>query len=131
MIQAGFETLLPIAFGLLFLVIGGVITALIIVRLSRRMKQVPFLSALGIVGLAGSMLVGAEGTLVGLVKEFGAVGGESIDPSQKARLLGEGIAQGMNCIAFGVALWIPSLLIALVVERTIADQKEGGEPPST
>src|SRR6266852_9086124 len=32
-----------------------------------------------------AMLSGLFGTIVGLIKAFGAVGGESVDPSQKAR----------------------------------------------
>ena len=57
------------------------------------------------------------GTLVGLVMAFGAVGGESVDPSQKARILAEGISVAMNCTAFGVLLWIPSMIVALVLTR--------------
>jgi biopolymer transport protein ExbB len=44
-----------------------------------------------------AMLSGLFGTIVGLIKAFGAVGGESVDPSQKARILAEGIAEAMNC----------------------------------
>jgi len=57
--------------------------------------------------LAGSTIVGLLGTTVGLVKAFGAVGGESIDPSQKARILAEGISEAINCTALGVILWVP------------------------
>lgn len=49
-----------------------------------------------------AMLCGLFGTIVGLIKAFGAVGGESIDPSQKARILAEGIAEAMNCTAWGL-----------------------------
>jgi len=57
-----------------------------------------------------AMLSGLFGTIVGLIKAFGAVGGESIDPSQKARILAEGIAEAMNCTAFGLL----SAIVALV-----------------
>jgi biopolymer transport protein ExbB/TolQ len=57
-----------------------------------------------------AMLSGLFGTIVGLIKAFGAVGGESVDPSQKARILAEGIAEAMNCTAFGLL----SAIIALV-----------------
>jgi biopolymer transport protein ExbB len=53
-------------------------------------------------------------TVVGLVQAFGAVGGESVDPSQKARLLAEGISEAMNCTAFGLLVWLPSL-VALIL----------------
>jgi biopolymer transport protein ExbB len=49
-----------------------------------------------------AMLSGLFGTITGLIKAFGAVGGESVDPSQKARILAEGISEAMNCTAFGL-----------------------------
>ena len=57
-----------------------------------------------------AMLSGLFGTIIGLIKAFGAVGGESIDPSQKARILAEGISEAMNCTAFGLM----AAIIALV-----------------
>ena len=41
---------------------------------------------------------------------FGAVGGESVDPSQKARILAEGISEAMNCTAFGLIVAIMALI---------------------
>ncbi|MGC4093202.1 MAG: hypothetical protein QM756_36005 [Polyangiaceae bacterium] len=43
--------------------------------------------------IALSILFAAIGTSIRIVKAFGAVGGESFDPSQKARILAEGISQ--------------------------------------
>src|SRR4051795_13548952 len=40
-----------------------------------------------------AMLSGLLGTIAGLIKSFGAVGGDSVDPSQKARILAEGISE--------------------------------------
>ncbi len=57
-----------------------------------------------------AMLTGLFGTIVGLIKAFGAVGGESIDPSQKARILAEGISEAMNCTAFGLIAAISALV---------------------
>src|SRR5215208_2050949 len=57
-----------------------------------------------------AMLCGLFGTIVGLIKAFGAVGGESVDPSQKARILAEGIAEAMNCTAFGLLAAITALV---------------------
>lgn len=57
-----------------------------------------------------SMLSGLFGTIVGLIKSFGAVGSESVDASQKARLLAEGISEAMNCTAFGLLAAIVALL---------------------
>jgi biopolymer transport protein ExbB len=57
-----------------------------------------------------AMLSGLFGTIVGLIKAFGAVGGESVDPSQKARILAEGISEAMNCTAFGLLSAIAALI---------------------
>ena len=57
-----------------------------------------------------AMLCGLFGTIVGLIKAFGAVGGESVDPSQKARILAEGISEAMNCTAFGLMAAITALV---------------------
>jgi biopolymer transport protein ExbB len=57
-----------------------------------------------------AMLSGLFGTIVGLIKAFGAVGGESVDPSQKARILAEGISEAMNCTAFGLLSAITCLI---------------------
>lgn len=57
-----------------------------------------------------SMLSGLLGTVTGLIKSFGAVGGDSVDPSQKARILAQGIAEAMNCTAFGLGVAIIALL---------------------
>lgn len=50
-----------------------------------------------------AMLWGLFGTIAGLIKSFGSVGAESVDPSQKARILADGIAEAMHCTAFGLA----------------------------
>ena len=57
-----------------------------------------------------AMLCGLFGTIIGLIKAFGAVGGEAIDPSQKARILAEGISEAMNCTAFGLIVAIIALV---------------------
>ncbi len=68
-------------------------------------KRTPFLALFA--NLA--MLSGLFGTITGLIKAFGAVGGESVDPSQKARILAEGISEAMNCTAFGLLSAIAAL----------------------
>lgn len=57
-----------------------------------------------------AMLSGLLGTVAGLIKSFGAVGGESVDPSQKARILALGISEAMNCTAFGLGAAIIALM---------------------
>ena len=57
-----------------------------------------------------SMLTGLLGTVTGLIASFGAVSGESVDASAKARILAEGISEAMNCTAFGLIVAIMALL---------------------
>ena len=57
-----------------------------------------------------AMLTGLLGTVSGLITSFGAVSGESVDPSQKARILAEGISEAMNCTAFGLIVAIIGLI---------------------
>src|SRR5882724_9805638 len=57
-----------------------------------------------------AMLSGLFGTIPGLIQSFGAVGGESVDTSQKARILAEGISEAMNCTAFGLMIAILGLI---------------------
>jgi biopolymer transport protein ExbB/TolQ len=57
-----------------------------------------------------SMLSGLLGTVSGLISSFGAVSGESVDPSQKARILAAGISEAMNCTAFGLIVALLGLI---------------------
>ena len=70
-----------------------------------------------------AMLCGLFGTIVGLIKAFGAVGGEGVDPSQKARILAEGIAEAMNCTAFGLL----SAVVALMGFAALNGKTQGME----
>lgn len=69
---------------------------------------------------------GAYGTGVGLIKVMAATGGESIDPSQKARIMAEGISEAMNCIAGAVVLFLLYFLAAYLVARFFRDEAEDG-----
>ena len=53
---------------------------------------------------------GLLGTVTGLIKSFGAVAGASVDPSQKATILANGISEAMNCTAFGLGVAIVGLI---------------------
>jgi hypothetical protein len=59
----------------------------------------------------GALLIGL-GFISGLLVSFAGVSGHDVEPSQKARVLAEGIAKSMNCCAFGfllavvAAIWI-------------------------
>jgi biopolymer transport protein ExbB len=53
-------------------------------------------------------LTGLLGTISGLIVSF--AGAAAADPNQKAELLAAGIAEAMNCTAFGLCVAIPALL---------------------
>jgi biopolymer transport protein ExbB/TolQ len=68
---------------------------------------------------------GSIGTVAGLVKAFGAVAGESVDPSQRARILAEGISEAMNCTAF--AMVVCSIGMALGLAYWLIRRRQRGE----
>lgn len=90
--------------------VGTVATAWWARRLWRRRTEMADRTKIIAAVIVASAMFGAVGTSVGLVKAFGAVGGESVDPSQRARILAEGIAGAMNWTAFGVIVWLPSVI---------------------
>lgn len=59
-------------------------------------------------------LLGLLGTIVGLIKSFGAV--SAANPADKATILSQGISEAMNCTAFGLSVAIPSLVAFSVLQ---------------
>ena len=59
-------------------------------------------------------LLGLLGTIVGLIKCFGAVA--NANPADKATILSQGISEAMNCTAFGLTVAIPSLIVYSVLQ---------------
>jgi biopolymer transport protein ExbB/TolQ len=57
-----------------------------------------------------AMLTGLFGTVLGLIKSFGAVSKPGVDQAQKATILAEGISEAMNCTAFGLLAAIVALM---------------------
>lgn len=55
-----------------------------------------------------STLVGLFGTIIGLIHSFGAVA--KADPGEKAQRLSMGIAEALNCTAFGLIVAIVSIV---------------------
>src|SRR6185436_18118325 len=106
---------------LILALVGIAVTAWWSRKLWRRRQELPLRTRAVAAIVAASATVGALGTVVGLVKAFGAVGGESVDPSQKARILAEGIAEAMNCTAFGVVVWLPSVIVLVLMMRKRSD----------
>ncbi len=67
-------------------------------------KRTGYLAMIGNV----ATLVGLLGTIIGLIRCFASVAGA--DASEKARELSNGIAEAMNCTAFGLIVAIPALV---------------------
>lgn len=101
--------------GILLGVVGAVLTIWLALRVWRNRERASFRAKLVVLFVVAAATFGAFGTLVGMIKAFGAVGGESADPSQKARVLAEGISMAMNCAAFALILWIPSVIAAFAL----------------
>jgi biopolymer transport protein ExbB/TolQ len=59
-------------------------------------------------------LIGLLGTIIGMIKCFASVA--NADPAQKATMLANGIAEAMNCTAFGLITAIPALLAFAVLQ---------------
>lgn len=81
------------------------------------LREVPELEArtgyLAVLSNAAT-LTGLLGTIVGLIQSFEAVA--NVDPAQKATILAGGIAEAMNCTAFGLITAIPALLWYAVLQ---------------
>ena len=107
------------------LVVGGLaaITSWSL-RLWKRRRLLSPLARAVLLLMAASAAFGLLGTVVGLVKAFGSVGGESIDPSQKARILAEGISEAMNCTAFGLCIGVPSVIALLYMTRGMGKEPD-------
>lgn len=54
-------------------------------------------------------LLGLLGTITGLIQTFAAL--EALDPAKKQELLSRGIAEAMNCTAFGLIVAISTMVL--------------------
>jgi hypothetical protein len=116
------------AVGVLLIWFGLGLASLLVVgwwlrRLWRRSNELGFGTRIVMLVVSALVLFGALGTLAGLVKAFGAVGCEDVDPSQKARTLAEGISEAMNCTAFGILFGVPSSIALTLLTR----KRDGGD----
>lgn len=77
---------------------------------SRLQKRTAFLAMLGNVGT----LLGLLGTIVGMIRSFGAI--SNADPIQKANILATGISEAMNATAYGLITAIPALVMFTILQ---------------
>jgi hypothetical protein len=84
-------------------------------RLRRRKQARLLLRRLALAYAAMFILSGVVGIALGLSAAHRATIGEFIDPSQKARILAEGISEAMNCAAFGFVVFLLPTLTSLVL----------------
>lgn len=106
-----------IALWLAFGVLGATAAVWLVRQIWRRRATTTLAKKLASSLIAGGLGLVSVGTLLGLVKALGAVGGESIDPAEKARGLAEGIAEAMNFTALGLAIGVPSTIVAALLAR--------------
>ncbi|MGC4093315.1 MAG: MotA/TolQ/ExbB proton channel family protein [Polyangiaceae bacterium] len=97
-------------------------------RIWKRRNELPRWAQLAAGLAAASAVLGGFGTVAGLLKAFGAMGSTSEDPSQKARMLGEGIATAMNCTALGIFVWLPSAIALALLTRRQSLSAKSDEP---
>src|SRR6185503_11815943 len=60
-------------------------------------------------------LVGLLGTITGMIHSFAAVA--QANPMDRATLLSKGIAEAMNCTAFGLIVAVPALVLFAVFQN--------------
>ena len=101
---------------LVLVLLGCGSTVWLVARLWRRRGRAR-LRAPSAVLLAVWLVGWALGALAMALKAFGAVGGQSVDPSQTARLLAEGFSSAVNCTALILLVWIPSSIAVFVLTR--------------
>ncbi len=74
-------------------------------------RRTSFLSMFGNV----ATLVGLLGTIVGMIHSFAAVA--QANPMDRATLLSRGIAEAMNCTAFGLIVAVPALVAYAIYQN--------------
>lgn len=80
-------------------------------ELPRVTKRINYLSLMANI----ATLLGLLGTITGLQVSFGSLA--SVDASQKASMLADGISQAMNTTAFGLIVAVPCMLMYTVLHN--------------
>jgi hypothetical protein len=107
-----------------WLLIAGAVDAVLIalaVRASRRPRAKRALRRLMFACVAMMAVSGAAGVIWWLGRTIAAVSNPSLEASQKARILAEGIAATMNASVVGVAFLLPSLVTIVLYVRAPED----------
>jgi len=100
--------------GWLVLLVLNVVAIVVIARTSQFAAAKKRLKRLTL-GLFGALLLSTGlGVGIGVYSTFAATRAD-IDTTEKARMLGEGISEAMNCTAFGVASFTLPSLVALAL----------------
>jgi hypothetical protein len=111
-----FALLIALVWALLLLLGVGAAVWFVLRVYKRREQAGPAMKTAA--ALVALCLVSAfAGTLYGFMHAFGAVDGEHVDPSQKARMLAEGISEAMNCTAFAAIILIPAVIVLALLMR--------------
>ena len=109
---------------------GGLVVALTLAlsfwarSLARRSTAPPWVRFLPWV-VAACGLCGALATSVGLLASLGAITGESVDPSQKAAILANGIAESMSSGALSVMILAGFGILLVVLTWTTRTPRSG------
>lgn len=115
------SALMPIlaALTLILFLLGPPISVWLVYRVWRRRREASTgMKSLAML-LAAGVAAGLFGVLLGVMKAFGTIGGESIDPSQKARILAEGISEAMNFSAVSAIVVVLSAIpLAVLLGKT-------------
>jgi biopolymer transport protein ExbB/TolQ len=107
----------------------SVLSARLAWRMSRRWRELGLPLRVLAVATALPLTVGLLGAPLALLRSFLDsfldIGTSSVEPSQKARRLAEGISEAMNCSALALLVGIPVLLVAALVSKR---DRRGGPP---
>lgn len=107
--------ILVVWFALGLIVLGA--TARWLRKVWRRRAELPLSTKFVAMLVAAAALFSSLGAIGGLVKAFGAVGGERIEPSQKARILAEGISDAMNYTALGFLVVVTAIALSRLLKK--------------
>ena len=99
--------MLGLAVLLVWLVLGAVSIGWLRWTWERR-RELPRAALALAFALGAGTSIGVLGSITGLIRAFGAIGGESVDPSQRAYILAGGISQAINCTALGALIALPA-----------------------